>query len=175
MGKDLEPIDGQGKPQQQQQQEDQQDEKLEPTKTEPHREVLSAQVTDVLTLLLVFRFLNAICVRTFFQPDEYFQALEPAWKIAFGGESGAWLTWVCTYHIHSLGKKKDLTTYTTVTISPPLGMGASTSLVIAPCHFWPGIQSRSFADVGPTLPSTASIFRLGRPAQGRAVCVCCAR
>lgn len=75
-------------------QQEQQDDATKSEKTGPHREVLSAQVTDVLTLLLVFRFFNAICVRTFFQPDEYFQALEPAWKIAFGGESGAWMTWV---------------------------------------------------------------------------------
>ncbi|KAM7197851.1 hypothetical protein V8F33_005343 [Rhypophila sp. PSN 637] len=68
---------------------------------EPHQEVLSAQVTDVLTLLLVFRFINAICVRTFFQPDEYFQALEPAWKIAFGGASGAWLTWEWDHQLRS--------------------------------------------------------------------------
>ena len=59
-----------------------------------HREVVSAQVRDVLNLLLAFRFINALCVRTFFQPDEYFQALEPAWTIAFGDDSGAWLTWV---------------------------------------------------------------------------------
>ncbi|KAK1750674.1 hypothetical protein QBC47DRAFT_393222 [Echria macrotheca] len=56
-------------------------------------EVDSAQVKDVLAVLLVLRFINALCVRTFFQPDEYFQALEPAWNIAFGPQSGAWLTW----------------------------------------------------------------------------------
>ena len=59
-----------------------------------HREVIAAQVKDVLAVLLLFRFVNALCVRTFFQPDEYFQALEPAWSIAFGSDSGAWLTWV---------------------------------------------------------------------------------
>jgi phosphatidylinositol glycan class B len=59
-----------------------------------HPAVEAAQVKDILQVLLVFRFINAICVRTFFQPDEYFQALEPAWSIAFGGDSGAWLTWV---------------------------------------------------------------------------------
>lgn len=45
-------------------------------------------------LLLAWRLVNAFCVRTFFQPDEYFQALEPAWSIVFGPDSGAWLTWV---------------------------------------------------------------------------------
>jgi len=45
-------------------------------------------------LLVCFRIINALCVKTFFQPDEYFQSLEPAWKIAFGSQSGAWITWV---------------------------------------------------------------------------------
>jgi GPI mannosyltransferase 3 len=49
---------------------------------------------DVYLFLVAFRVLNAFCVRTFFQPDEYFQSLEPAWQIAFGEESGAWITWV---------------------------------------------------------------------------------
>lgn len=49
----------------------------------------------VLLLLIAFRFVNALSIATFFQPDEYFQALEPAWEIAFGGQSGAWITWVC--------------------------------------------------------------------------------
>lgn len=72
-----------------------------PPVTKPHRHVASAQVQDVLTLLLVFRFLNAIILRTFFQPDEYFQALEPAWNIAFGDKSGAWLTWEWQYQLRS--------------------------------------------------------------------------
>ena len=59
-----------------------------------HAQVAAAQVSDVLSLLLLFRFINSLCLRTFFQPDEYFQALEPAWSIAFGTNSGAWLTWV---------------------------------------------------------------------------------
>jgi phosphatidylinositol glycan class B len=42
--------------------------------------------------LISLRILNAVTVRTFFQPDEYFQSLEPAWNLAFG--SGGWLTWV---------------------------------------------------------------------------------
>ena len=49
---------------------------------------------DVFLFLVAFRILNALCIRTFFQPDEYFQALEPAWDIAFGPDSGAWITWV---------------------------------------------------------------------------------
>ena len=48
----------------------------------------------VLGLLLALRITNALSIKTFFQPDEYFQSLEPAWQIAFGAESGAWITWV---------------------------------------------------------------------------------
>ena len=54
----------------------------------------TAVARDILLFLVAFRILNALSVRTFFQPDEYFQSLEPAWQIAFGPESGAWITWV---------------------------------------------------------------------------------
>jgi hypothetical protein len=65
-----------------------------------HAQVAAAQISDILNVLLMFRFINALCVRTFFQPDEYFQALEPAWDMAFGNSSGAWLTWVLqTYNL----------------------------------------------------------------------------
>jgi hypothetical protein len=55
----------------------------------------------VLILLICFRLINALCIRTFFQPDEYFQSLEPAWQIAFGSQSGAWITWVSSARIGS--------------------------------------------------------------------------
>ncbi|KAL8764736.1 MAG: hypothetical protein Q9209_007903 [Squamulea sp. 1 TL-2023] len=48
---------------------------------------------DILLFLIAYRILNALSIRTFFQPDEYFQSLEPAWEIAFGENSGAWITW----------------------------------------------------------------------------------
>jgi phosphatidylinositol glycan class B len=48
----------------------------------------------VFALLLAFRTVNALTLRTFFQPDEYFQSLEPAWQLAFGETSHAWITWV---------------------------------------------------------------------------------
>jgi phosphatidylinositol glycan class B len=57
----------------------------------------------VFSALLAFRIVNALTIKTFFQPDEYFQALEPAWKIAFGAESGAWITWVGEPRFHSIG------------------------------------------------------------------------
>jgi hypothetical protein len=54
----------------------------------------SATTQDILLFLVAFRILNALTIRTFFQPDEYFQSLEPAWQMAFGEKSGAWITWV---------------------------------------------------------------------------------
>jgi phosphatidylinositol glycan class B len=61
-----------------------------------HPLVNAQAAKDIFAVLLVFRFANALCVRTFFQPDEYFQSLEPAWQMAFGNQSGAWITWVST-------------------------------------------------------------------------------
>jgi GPI mannosyltransferase 3 len=56
--------------------------------------VQSATVLDIFLFLVAFRILNALTIRTFFQPDEYFQSLEPAWQMVFGKNSGAWITWV---------------------------------------------------------------------------------
>lgn len=53
------------------------------------------QTQEALAVIFAWRLINAFCVRTFFQPDEYFQALEPAWQLMYGDGSGAWLTWVC--------------------------------------------------------------------------------
>lgn len=65
---------------------------------------------DVLLFLVASRILNALIIQTFFQPDEYFQALEPAWALATGPNSGAWLTWVrdlleqlATQHLRFIG------------------------------------------------------------------------
>jgi len=44
----------------------------------------------LLLSLVALRTFNALTIRTFFQPDEYYQSLEPAWRFVFGyGE----LTW----------------------------------------------------------------------------------
>lgn len=44
----------------------------------------------LLLVLIGIRIFNALTITTFFQPDEYYQALEPAWRAVFGyGE----LTW----------------------------------------------------------------------------------
>ncbi|KAK6433339.1 glycosylphosphatidylinositol anchor biosynthesis [Oleoguttula sp. CCFEE 5521] len=47
----------------------------------------------VFSGLLILRIVNALTVQTFFQPDEYYQSLEPAWAIALGQGSEAWITW----------------------------------------------------------------------------------
>ncbi|PGH03926.1 phosphatidylinositol glycan, class B [Blastomyces parvus] len=65
------------------------------------RRIDSSTPQNILLFLIAFRALNALCVRTFFQPDEFFQSLEPAWQIAFGGESGAWITWEWRHHLRS--------------------------------------------------------------------------
>lgn len=44
--------------------------------------------------ILLLRLVNALTIATFFQPDEYFQALEPAYQVAFGAQSNTWVTWV---------------------------------------------------------------------------------
>lgn len=44
----------------------------------------------VFVINFTIRLLNALTIRTFFQPDEFFQALEPAHKLAFGY---GYITW----------------------------------------------------------------------------------
>lgn len=56
---------------------------------------------DVWRFLLFFRCVNAVLIQTFFQPDEFYQSLEPAWEMAFGAESGAWITWEWRYGLRS--------------------------------------------------------------------------
>lgn len=69
-----------------------------PTSSSPWRAPQIPSPANIFLFLVAFRLVNALCVRTFFQPDEFFQSLEPAWQIAFGhGEgkdTGAWITWV---------------------------------------------------------------------------------
>ncbi|OJJ64197.1 hypothetical protein ASPSYDRAFT_84219 [Aspergillus sydowii CBS 593.65] len=57
--------------------------------------------SNILLFLIAFRLINALTVRTFFQPDEFFQSLEPAWKIAFGGDQGPWITWEWEHQLRS--------------------------------------------------------------------------
>ncbi|KAI1102244.1 glycosyltransferase family 22 protein [Jackrogersella minutella] len=63
--------------------------------------LLTVEAREALAVIFAIRFINALCVRTFFQPDEYFQALEPAWNMLFGEDSGAWLTWEWKHQLRS--------------------------------------------------------------------------
>ncbi|KAF1940858.1 hypothetical protein EJ02DRAFT_219560 [Clathrospora elynae] len=56
---------------------------------------------SVFALLLAFRIVNALTLRSFFQPDEFFQSLEPAWQLAFGEYSNACITWEWTIQLRS--------------------------------------------------------------------------
>ncbi|KAI1376793.1 glycosyltransferase family 22 protein [Hypoxylon crocopeplum] len=74
------------------------------TRSSPKKNVaalVTAQTREALAVIFAFRLINALCVRTFFQPDEYFQALEPAWHMVFGEDSGAWLTWEWQHKLRS--------------------------------------------------------------------------
>ncbi|OOQ89134.1 GPI mannosyltransferase 3 [Penicillium brasilianum] len=70
----------------------------------PPRRVAShptSPATNIFLFLVAYRLLNALVVRTFFQPDEFFQSLEPAWQIAFGKGQGAWVTWEWHHQLRS--------------------------------------------------------------------------
>lgn len=67
---------------------------LSRSKNKGDRILLALDPQRVLIFLIGFRLLNALVLQTFFQPDEYFQSLEPAWYLAFGENSAAWITWV---------------------------------------------------------------------------------
>lgn len=98
------------------------------------QDAIATQVKEALAVLFAIRLVNALCVRTFFQPDEYFQALEPAWELVFGSDSGAWMTWVSVWPKSCPTKSPKLT-------RPP-GMGAQDPLVNTSRHFRPRLHHR---------------------------------
>ncbi|GFN13104.1 glycosylphosphatidylinositol anchor biosynthesis [Aspergillus tubingensis] len=55
----------------------------------------------IFLFLVAFRLVNAWTVRTFFQPDEFFQSLEPAWRAAFGDDHAPWITWEWRHQLRS--------------------------------------------------------------------------
>ncbi|KAI0476719.1 glycosyltransferase family 22 protein [Xylaria cf. heliscus] len=63
--------------------------------------LIAEQAREALAVIFAVRFVNSLCVRTFFQPDEYFQVLEPAWQLLYGDNSGAWLTWEWRHALRS--------------------------------------------------------------------------
>lgn len=44
----------------------------------------------VFLMLLCIRVFNSLTVQTFFQPDEYYQSLEPAWNLVYGYGETTW-------------------------------------------------------------------------------------
>lgn len=44
----------------------------------------------IFVALVCIRVFNALTVQTFFQPDEYYQSLEPAWKVVYGYGETTW-------------------------------------------------------------------------------------
>ncbi|RPB12545.1 hypothetical protein P167DRAFT_523089 [Morchella conica CCBAS932] len=66
----------------------------------PRPKKRSFSLTSVVFFsILSFRIVNALTTRTFFQPDEYFQSLEPAWRMVFGE---GWLTWEWRNQLRSI-------------------------------------------------------------------------
>jgi Alg9-like mannosyltransferase family len=98
-----------------------------------HHAAPTASPLDVLLFLVAFRILNALTLRTFFQPDEYFQSLEPAWRIAFGKDSGAWITWVGPFPAHRpFARMRKLLSAQSLTIRS--GMEKRSSICDSPRH-----------------------------------------
>jgi GPI mannosyltransferase 3 len=78
--------------------------------------LITEQARETLSVIFAVRFVNSLCVRTFFQPDEYFQVLEPAWQMMYGEDSGAWLTWVRRqYNEHHVKEKSIMTRSSLIT------------------------------------------------------------
>jgi len=101
-------------------------------------------ITDNLLLVLVaYRLVNALTVRTFFQPDEYYQSLEPAWWLAFGDNSGAWMTWV-----RAIPLSANQTTDGDPGMEEPPSIGPSTSTL---CSRLPSRQCRLSCTASRTL------------------------
>jgi Alg9-like mannosyltransferase family len=72
--------------------------KIKRRATPPSEAQTQIQDKRIFLALVCVRIFNALTIRTFFQPDEYYQALEPAWKLVFGyGE----VTWEWTEAIRS--------------------------------------------------------------------------
>ncbi|KAL9082737.1 MAG: hypothetical protein Q9159_006197 [Coniocarpon cinnabarinum] len=62
-----------------------------------HQDVRKQRQYDIALLIGAVRTLSLLLTWTFFQPDEYYQSLEPGWEMAFGRGSGAWITWLAVH------------------------------------------------------------------------------
>ena len=70
-------------------------EKLDQSLSKPRQlAVRNQRQFSIRTWIFVIRIASLATTWTFFQPDEYFQSLEPAWQLVFGQNSSAWITWV---------------------------------------------------------------------------------
>lgn len=117
----------------------------------------------IFLTILSIRIVNALTIRTFFQPDEYFQALEPAWNLAFAGGRG-WVTWVSKRSFRSF---------------PGCILTTSGMERTAPKHCTPApIYRRLQGDRLPILPALPLRFKQGRAPSSCTSCVpgslCCA-
>ncbi|KAL9048736.1 MAG: hypothetical protein Q9162_007576 [Coniocarpon cinnabarinum] len=66
-----------------------------------HQDVRKQRQYDIALLIGAVRTLSLLLTWTFFQPDEYYQSLEPGWEMAFGRGSGAWITWEWDHQLRS--------------------------------------------------------------------------
>jgi hypothetical protein len=62
-----------------------------------HKPDLFSSTKTVFALCLAFRVVNALLVRTYFNPDEHWQALEVAHRIAFGYLQFGSFLFVCLF------------------------------------------------------------------------------
>lgn len=129
-----------------------------------HRAVHEQLEKDVWSLTLCVRIINAFCIATFFQPDEYYQALEPAWRMAFGSQSGAWITWVLL-----------LLSYSQIGLTPTLGMAKSIALIFASCIVCCCVLRRDEGHDNAVILSTGSGFDSSTIAQIGASSICSTR
>jgi hypothetical protein len=64
--------------------------KIKRRPTPPNDAQVLLQDKKILFALICIRIFNALTIRTFFQPDEYYQAIEPAWKFVYGYGETTW-------------------------------------------------------------------------------------
>lgn len=119
------------------------------------------QLRDALSMLFGFRLLNALCLRTFFQPDEYYQALEPAWQIAFGLDSGPWMTWVGFW-------RRSLCREISSTANSCSGVAILPALIPSSRPFLAGLHSYCELHVFNALVSSLHSYCFGGSPQGHA-------
>ena len=105
-----------------------------------HRDVRAQQKRDVVAVIGCIRIFSAVVISTFFQPDEFYQSLEPAWQLVYGKDSGAWITWVSRNfgEVQHVIRCERCTTFqmrlsrTLCADGGDVGMGSSAAVIAAP-------------------------------------------